>query len=166
MKKRKVCIIVLIIVILVCVFCFVINKRYFKNDGKQLDDKTESEIKFTPTEKYLANKIKDEFERQKYVDSQKTKSFKIIKFQQYGYFKSQSNIRYIYVTYEYECKDETMNCINIPYVYNYEDKTFMIVIDLNDQKYLKFQKGFSTTIDKMDDLVQDYIMPEYSSLKL
>ena len=38
----------------------------------------------------------------------------------------------------------------------------MIVIDLADQNYLKFQKGFSSTIDQMDDLVQDYsTIPEY-----
>lgn len=162
MKKRNLIIIVSVILILICIISFALIKSNLKENNKENETSTETETVFTSTEEYLANKIKQEFANQNYIKSENTKNFKITKFQQYGYFKSEPNVRYIYVYYEYECKDGTTNCVNIPYAFPSKDNTFMIVIDLADQNYLKFQKGFSSTIDQMDDLVQDYsTIPEY-----
>ena len=165
MKNKRIIIIISIIIILVLILGFVLIKKYSKQENKEPETILESEIVFTPTEEYLANKIKTELKKQNYIDSSNTKRFEITKFQQYGYFKSEPNIRYIYVYYEYECQDGTTNCINIPYTNVSDNNTLKIVIDLNDKNYLKFQSGFSSTIDQIDDLVQDYTMPEYKDLK-
>ena len=168
MKNRKLIIIISIVLTLVCIISvvgFVLNKKFSKEDNSQMEQASELETIFTPTEEYLANKIKTEFEKQNYIDSKNINKFEITKFQQYGYFKFEPNMRYIYVYYEYECQDGTTNCVNVPYSYVPDYNRFTIVIDLNDQNYLQFRSGFSTTIDQHDDLVQDYTMPEYYNLK-
>ena len=88
---------------------------------------------------------------QKIVDAA-YKKIELESLQLYGYYKSQSNILYIRVNYNSECKDGTYSCDNLAKDKSYSLSNnipfyFFIKVDTNNYNHLEIVDGISANIN-------------------
>ncbi len=152
-----------IIFVIICVLVFVsLYIKFFdtKKEVKELKDNIiEKNTEFNKKEQEIVDAIYKEFESSNYFDYSNLKSFEIINLQLYGYYESTSNILYIRVEYNSECKDGTYDCDNLALdkkysLSNNEPFFFFIKIDINNYNYIERIYGISASMNS--DWVQDY----------
>ena len=104
---------------------------------------------FNEKEQKIIDTIYKKLNYSKYFDKENFKKFNIIELQSYGYYKSESNILYIRVNYNSECKDGTKSCDKLHGI-NFSDNDFyyfFIKIDIDTYDYMEVIDGISASID-------------------
>lgn len=151
LKKGQKSWILLLVLLLIILSVVIVLFRKPTNKIKGNDsDKNE---KFNEKEQKMVDAVYKKIDSPDYFDYSNLKAIEITNLQLYGYYKSQSNILYIRVNYNLECKDDTYNCDNLA-----KDKSnvpfyFFIKVDTNNYNHLEIIDGISANINS--DWVSD-----------
>lgn len=106
------------------------------------------EIKFNNTEQKIIDAIDKKSNIYHYFDQTDLKSFKIINLGSIGYYESESDIRYIQVSYISECYSNTYHCDNLSSANKTNIETdnyfvFLIKINMNTYDDIEIMNGIS-----------------------
>lgn len=149
-KEQKILILLLVLILLILLSSIILFKKPTnKIKGNGLDKNEE----FNEKEQKIIDAVYEKIDSPNYFDYANLKVIELTNLQLYGYYKSQSDILYIRVNYNLECKDGTYNCDNLA-----EDKSnipfyFFIKVDTNNYNHLEIIDGISANINS--DWVSD-----------
>lgn len=149
-KEQKILILLLVLILLILLSSIILFKKPTnKIKGNGLDKNEE----FNEKEQKILDAVYEKIDSPDYFDYSNLKVIELTNLQLYGYYKSQSDILYIRVNYNLECKDGTYNCDNLA-----EDKSnipfyFFIKVDTNNYNHLEIIDGISANINS--DWVSD-----------
>ena len=148
-KTRKIWILLSILLLIIVSSLIVLFKKPInKMESNNLD----TNEKFNKKEQKIVDAAYKKIDSSDYFDHSNLKKIELESLQLYGYYKSQSNILYIRVNYNSECKDGTYSCDNLAKDKSYSLSNnipfyFFIKVDTNNYNHLEIVDGISANIN-------------------
>lgn len=155
MRRLKNKYILLILVIILSISSvFLIFKLRNKEVSYNVFNNETSYATFNEKEQKIADLIYNKLNIYSYFDTDNFDSFEILNMESYGYYESQSNIKYVKVIYESKCKDGTNDCDELS-IYNTHNFTpnedeplfFYVKVDVDTLDYIEKIDGIAAHIN-------------------